>query len=31
MDQEDFARLDYQVMRHAFESQNQVVCDLIAS
>ncbi len=24
MDQEDFARLDYQVMRHAFESQNQL-------
>jgi hypothetical protein len=29
MEQEDFARLDYQVMRHAFESQNELgrLCD----
>jgi|ERR1035438_2196495 GxxExxY protein len=29
MEQEDFARLDYQVMRHAFECQNQLgrLCD----
>jgi hypothetical protein len=29
MEQEDSARLDYQVMRHAFESQNELgrLCD----